>query len=187
MTTNLNQYVQDATRTESIIDSVRTNQYNLLRVMNAFAAVGNLLDMVKKNAYYGKPIDQVKWNHTIADALGSLADLTRSSNAPAEQLNIDARLFHAIVGIATESTELIEAVQRAVQQNTEIDIVNVLEEMGDISWYQAILVDATKADWDQILRTNITKLKARYPDKFTTDDAINRDLVAERKILEGDV
>jgi len=32
---------------------------------------------------------------------------------------------------------------------------------------------------------NISKLKARYGDKFTSERAINRDLEKERKILEG--
>jgi NTP pyrophosphatase (non-canonical NTP hydrolase) len=42
-------------------------------------------------------------------------------------------------------------------------------------------------DWDiySIMQTNIDKLKARYPEKFTTDDADNRDLDTERKILEN--
>lgn len=43
-------------------------------------------------------------------------------------------------------------------------------------------------DWDikieDILDTNIAKLKVRYPDKYTDDKAINRDLLSERKELE---
>ena len=33
--------------------------------------------------------------------------------------------------------------------------------------------------------TNIAKLRARYGDKFTEFDALNRDLDVERKILES--
>ena len=33
----------------------------------------------------------------------------------------------------------------------------------------------------------INKLKARFPDKFTEDDAFNRDLTTERKVLEEHV
>jgi hypothetical protein len=41
--------------------------------------------------------------------------------------------------------------------------------------------------WDlrEILATNIAKLEARYPEKFTEEQAINRDLGAERQVLEG--
>jgi len=34
------------------------------------------------------------------------------------------------------------------------------------------------------MQINIEKLKARYPDKFTSDKAINRNLDIERKVLE---
>jgi hypothetical protein len=79
---------------------------------------------------------------------------------------------------------LIEAILIALQKEEPIDQVNVLEEMGDIFWYSAIAIDATNGNWSQILETNIAKLKHRYPDKFTSENAINRDVVAERKILE---
>ena len=35
------------------------------------------------------------------------------------------------------------------------------------------------------MQKNIDKLKARFPEKFTEHDANNRDLITERKILEG--
>jgi hypothetical protein len=34
------------------------------------------------------------------------------------------------------------------------------------------------------LKTNISKLEARYPEKFTQENALNRNLENERKILE---
>lgn len=39
----------------------------------------------------------------------------------------------------------------------------------------------TEKSWD----INISKLRARYGDKFSSDKAINRNLVVERNILEG--
>lgn len=43
-------------------------------------------------------------------------------------------------------------------------------------------------DWmftyEDSLQRNIDKLQARYPEKFTSDKALNRDLEKERKILE---
>lgn len=40
-------------------------------------------------------------------------------------------------------------------------------------------------DQGEYLQKNIDKLIARYPEKFNSEDAINRDLDAERKILES--
>jgi hypothetical protein len=41
-------------------------------------------------------------------------------------------------------------------------------------------------EWDlhKLCEINIEKLKARYPEKFSTDKAVNRDLDTEREILE---
>jgi hypothetical protein len=40
-------------------------------------------------------------------------------------------------------------------------------------------------DFADDLERNINKLKLRFPDKFTEEKALNRDLDGERKILEG--
>ena len=42
-----------------------------------------------------------------------------------------------------------------------------------------------KVPIEDILGRNIDKLRARYPQKFSADAAINRDLEAERRALEG--
>ena len=41
-------------------------------------------------------------------------------------------------------------------------------------------------DMKNIAEVNIKKLQARYPEKFTSEKALNRDLETERKILEGE-
>jgi hypothetical protein len=63
--------------------------------------------------------------------------------------------------------------------------VNLLEEFGDLAWYQAIGIDEAGGSLDKVLDRVIAKLRARYPEKFTSENAINRDLVKERAILEG--
>jgi hypothetical protein len=62
--------------------------------------------------------------------------------------------------------------------------INIAEEFGDIDWYKAIGVDELNINWVTILDTVISKLKTRYPDAFTSEDAINRDLDKERKVLD---
>ncbi len=186
---DLNQYKQDATRTESRIDIVNTDVYTMLQLMRAFTAAGSMLDMYKKHIFYNKPIDTAKWEQHEE----TLRDQTRWRLFPPSyytadekvNLDIDPRIFHAIIGIATESTELIEALLNSLETDSAIDIVNLAEECGDLHWYEAILMDATNSDWDKVFSTNITKLKKRYPEKFTSDLAINRDVDAERRILES--
>lgn len=96
----------------------------------------------------------------------------------------DSNLLHGAIGISTEAGELLDAFKKHIYYGKELDVVNLKEEIGDIMWYIAILCRELNLDMDDILQTNIDKLKARYPEKFTSHQAIYRDLKTERNILE---
>lgn len=185
---NLEQYVKNAIRTESTIDEIKLNKsYEFIQALNAFTAAAILLDLFKKHIFYKKPINQEKWNYAVSLLCESSQNLQRSDHIHLEQLKtlkIDPRVFHGIVGIATEAGELIETIIKQIDTN-QLDNINLAEEIGDVCWYQAILVDTLKINWDTILERNIAKLKVRYPEKYTDENAINRNIEIERKILEG--
>lgn len=185
--TDLTQYVRDATRTESKIDAVVINKDLLMGTLQAFIAIGNILDMIKKNVFYGKEIDSVILSNLWFKAFDSISRIKSTNRSgPTEEIlkgETNTRIFHALVGIATESTELLEALIKLIQGG-ELDSVNVCEELGDINWYQAIAIDTLEADFENILTINIDKLRARFPEMFTEKDAIDRDLETERQILE---
>jgi len=46
------------------------------------------------------------------------------------------------------------------------------------------LAKMLNADIESIMKTNLEKLQARFPDKFDTEQVFNRDLQKERKVLE---
>lgn len=94
------------------------------------------------------------------------------------------RLLHAGMGLATESAEFIDAIKKHIFYGKELDTTNLKEEMGDILWYMAIAMDVLDTDFDTEQQRVIEKLKVRYPEKFTDYHAENRDLDAERKVLE---
>lgn len=93
---------------------------------------------------------------------------------------------HGIVGIATEAGELLDAMKKHVFYGKPIDDVNLKEELGDLMWYMALICQFKGWTFDEIQKLNIEKLKKRYPDKFTSEHAEKRDLIAERKVLEGE-
>lgn len=95
------------------------------------------------------------------------------------------RLLHGAIGICTESGELMDALKKGIFYGKPIDYINIKEEVSDIFWYCGIILDALGTTMDEVFTMNITKLKARYPEKFTEYLAENRDLVKERAILEG--
>ena len=95
------------------------------------------------------------------------------------------RLLHAAIGLATESGETLDALKKHVFYGKELDKVNLKEEMGDLLWYLAVMADSLGIDFESAMEHNIAKLKARDQGKFSSEKAINRDLVLEKEALEG--
>ncbi len=93
--------------------------------------------------------------------------------------------LHMIMGMATEVGELMDIFKKNFAYKKEIDWVNAKEEIGDLMWYVANFCNINGFDIEEILQTNVDKLKARYPEKFTEEHAIYRNLEKERKILES--
>lgn len=102
--------------------------------------------------------------------------------------NIDGGIMddiHMVLGMQTEAAEIADAYKKTIAYKKELDLVNVKEELGDILWYIANLCNIHGWDLRDIMQTNIDKLKARYPEKFTEENALNRNLDKERAILES--
>lgn len=91
---------------------------------------------------------------------------------------------HAAMGMVTESAEFMDALKKSIFYGKPLDKVNLREELGDILWYVALALRTLDTDFETVMERNIEKLKARYPQNFTEEHAISRDLEAERKILE---
>ena len=163
-----------------------SNNAFFMNVLSMAVCSGNLLDQIKKHIYYGKAYDHEAIIQEFQTVVGNLDEIKFAlPSLDTETITpIDTRVLHAILGIATESSELIEALKF---DGSEMDKVNVLEESFDVDWYQFILLDALNGDLETTWETGIAKLKARYPDKFSADMAINRDLDTERTILESGV
>ncbi len=183
---NLHEYKEKALRTESKVDRIVANAVELNYVFGAFQVVSEMLDCLKKKIYYNNPKKYDEQFHDLAAKLHYMTtccdrhhDIIENSELP-----IDPRVFHGIIGLATESGELITALQTALNGHP-IDPVNVMEEMGDQNWYSAILHDALNLNPEETLDKNINKLAKRYPEKYSDTSADVRDLDAERSILEG--
>ncbi len=185
----LNTFVTDAIRTESRIEKVTLNTTFFDDLTQSIIALGTILDQVKKNTFYKKPYDRDKIQDLLelvrVNVLMMIEDVeTDYWQAPVNVVDtkVNTRFFHSVVGIVTESVELLQALKL---DSPDVDKVNLLEEFGDLAWYQAIGIDEAGGSFDQVLDRVIAKLRARFPEKFTNENAINRDLEKERQILEG--
>lgn len=97
----------------------------------------------------------------------------------------NAEDMHALLGLSSEVGELCDAYKKHIFYGTELDRTNVVEEIGDVAWYLALLADSIGYTLEECMARNIAKLRARYPHRFTQADAVSRDLTAERAALEG--
>lgn len=94
------------------------------------------------------------------------------------------QILHGTMGIVTESGELLDSIKKHLFYGKQLDIVNISEEIGDILWYIALLCRVFNLTFEELMETNIEKLKIRFPEKFTEERANNRDLEKERTLLE---
>ena len=125
-----------------------------------------------------------------------LAERTSATATPQgiqkAQLALDnyniVRLLHAGMGLCTEAGEFQDVLKRHVFYGKplgEEELENLMEEIGDVVWYCAEALNALAVTFDIALDRNIAKLAKRYGDKFSEFLALNRDLEAEQKVLEG--
>lgn len=115
-------------------------------------------------------------------------DLVLKTESPADEVmkNLDKRkirMLHAAVGIATEAGELLDNIKKTIFYNKEIDILNIVEELGDIDWYITLMSYLIGYNMEKIKDMNNKKLIARYGDKFSNEKANNRDLKKEIKSM----
>lgn len=100
------------------------------------------------------------------------------------ELEVD--LLHASLGMNTEQAEFADVLKKYLAYGKEIDKVNLLEELGDQLWYIAMALRALDSDFETVFTMNINKLQKRFPHKFESEKALNRDLETERQQLEDD-
>jgi len=148
------------------------------RFENCIAAcISNLreLDSIKRAIFYGQGFAFDSGKTCIA-----FPDRVDPEDPKRAEL-----IIHGLIGAATEVGELLEVLQAVLfNQPTSIDEVNIKEEVGDVFWYFALLASSLGFTFEEAQEANIAKLRARFPNKFTEFDALNRDLSNERKILE---
>lgn len=84
-------------------------------------------------------------------------------------------LINGVMGLCGESGEAIDIVKKHLAQGHPLDREKLLRELGDIAWYLAETAWALDADLETVLRGNIDKLRARYPDGFEPERSMKRD------------
>lgn len=163
-------YQEDALRTKSDLFILTPALEKDLQKIAGFAMLGGRIgNNIKRSIFYGK--DYVDPDVVMDNA----KDIEDACKLDPKQTGLDPDVVHGILGIFTEATELMELLLQAIVTGEKIDRDKLVLELGDVRWYGAIASNAVHASEGEVEYRNIAKLRARFPDKFTANDAINRD------------
>lgn len=185
----LAEYQQLASRTCTDLGDEISNERHMN--LGVITEIGEVLDIFKKNLAYKKPIDVVNLGEELADISWYIVNKCRFreilleedfTKVTAEMKEfLDTSLFtsqEVPTDLKTEAIMiiLIQMYCGASENLFGSPIVQLAILANIAEWY--------KLDFFQLLTNNIDKLKVRYPEKFTEEAALNRDLDSERVELE---
>lgn len=85
-------------------------------------------------------------------------DFVKIGSNMSSQRNI--RLLHATMGVSTEITELFEMVNQK-----KLDLTNLMEECGDVSWYLGIAIHELQLDSDMLFNTALIMAENKFHKK----------------------
>lgn len=168
------EYLKESARTaqSGVLYPENVSPANLKNALYAFVEFGESLDVIKKALVY----DHGTVLYSRKKNLKTPVDLTSGKED----------IIHGIIGVATEASEIAEILLTHLRTEGEtLDTVNLKEELGDVMWYIAMILRSLDTSFEEIMEMNIRKLYARFPEKFDTHYAVNRDLPKERATLEG--
>ena len=101
-----------------------------------------------------------------SDASTNFVDFAdRIGDLDRQGANIE-RLLTAGVGINAEGGEFLEIIKKMVFQGkpwNEDNREHLIIELGDVMWYVAQATMAIDISFDEVIETNVNKLKKRYP------------------------
>lgn len=92
----------------------------------------------------------------------------------AKEMSEEADLIHAALGLASEAGEFADAIKKSFAYDKELDVENLVEELGDLLWFVALASKPLGVSLEQVAMNNIAKLYKRYPEKFSNEAAHER-------------
>ena len=89
-------------------------------------------------------------------------------------LPYEAICSNMCMGLSGETGETVDIFKKHIYQGKDLDINDVIEEIGDILWYIANLCNVNKITMKECMESNVEKLRKRYPNGFSIKDALER-------------
>lgn len=84
-------------------------------------------------------------------------------------------LINGVMGLCGEAGEAIDVVKKHLAQGHELDRERLIKELGDVAWYLAETATALNITLEEVLESNLRKLRARYPEGFDAQRSLHRE------------
>ncbi len=76
------------------------------------------------------------------------------------------KLTLGALGLAGESGEVTNTIKKVLYQGHHVDLMALVEELGDILWYLMLASNALDCTLEDVMQVNVAKLRERYPHGF---------------------
>jgi NTP pyrophosphatase (non-canonical NTP hydrolase) len=157
-----------------------TEGANILHMkMGIMTESAEVVDILKKKHAYGKEIDFNHMKEELGDLLWYAANYCKFMNI--DFANIVDNIAHEPLYDRSTDFSLYELMELITINATALDVSSIYD-IIDLTLYAIEQIDG---NLDEILTTNINKLAARYPEGFSSYYALNRNLDAEKKIINN--
>lgn len=173
--------------------------------------MGELVDQIKKVYVYGKDVDKVNIVEEVGDLSWYIAGIAShfpdtiswfedtDIESEVDQVKLEAakgRLTRTILlnqlafsSLAVELGSVVDTLEAGVLEDEARKEGEGLARELVISLYKSLYATALvlEVNLETAYTVNISKLVKRYGDKYSDFSALNRDIEAERKVLEAGV
>jgi len=131
-----------------------------------------------------KDIDEVNVREELGDIMWYIANMATLIDYPLMEVTAGNHTF-GFNELFKQSTVLADVIKKHMAYGKELDVQKVTDELFLLNIMCHNFYDmGIKVDLHLAMEKVIAKLRIRYPEKFTAEAALNRDLDAERSALE---
>ena len=101
-------------------------------------------------------------------------DYQRQARRTANDLTASGMIENGILGMCGEGGECADILKKYYFQGHELDRAHLIEELGDVLWYVALMASGLGVNLGDVAKQNIDKLARRYPNGFDSERSKNR-------------
>lgn len=147
--------------------------------------VGELVEAIN-----GRSLDLINIMEECGDIFWYLSGFCRKFDFELNDNEVNSDVAHdslsdAILDLVMYSTRLLDIYKKHTFYGSKLDENNILSLCFEIFSICTQVLSSIGYSVSEARCTNIEKLSTRFPEKFTSSNANNRNLTAERGILEG--